>query len=65
MGQLIIKYRSQNPGTKRMKIQVDLSRDEKTDIDCLSIDEIVLDDEVFVRKPVKVSKDESDKDEWK
>ena len=48
-----------------MKIQVDLSRDEKTDIDCLSIDEIVLDDEVFVRKPVKVSKDESDKDEWK
>jgi len=54
MGQLVIKYRSKNPGTGDINIRVDLSTEQKREIEDHIVKEIILDGAIFIPKELKI-----------
>lgn len=60
MGQLIIKYKSKNPGIRELIKNIDLTYDEKISINGMAVSEIILDGQIYshVNAPLKEMKRE-------
>ena len=53
MGQLIIRYNLKNPGTREIKAEVNLAPNDMKEVAGQPIQELELEDEMFVRKETK------------
>jgi hypothetical protein len=49
MGQLVLRYKSENPGVREVSREISLGPDEAKNVEGLVITEVLLDGKLFVR----------------